>query len=259
MAIVTEKETADAALMRQVLKGLDAEDLAGFLEWSMRFHIRPDDPLWGAVLATRIAYQAAATSVGAASDLSQEVAQIPRLIYRGAAQAADEVAASIAGQSDAFVSRLESGGVKFARNFYAEVEPLLDQSMAKGKGALDTALSHGALKLEKAEKALLAELSTTKLEHYIQGAKREALASFTDEARKAAQAAVRMDLNWSYAVTGVVILALILVGWIGNDIYLHATNRITPEPIQQYTDGHRYCHQSGPDYVCVLTKAPPAS
>ena len=28
---------------------------------------------------------------------------------------------------------------------------------------------------------------------------------------------------------------------------------------QQYTNGQRYCHQSGPDYVCVLTKAPPRS
>jgi hypothetical protein len=88
---------------------------------------------------------------------------------------------------------------------------------------------------------------------------REALATFTDEARQAAQAAVRMDLTWSYAVTGLVMLVLILIGWIGNDIYLHATDRITPEPIQQYTNGQRYCHQAGPDYVCVLTKAPPES
>jgi hypothetical protein len=259
VAIVTEKETADAERLRQILKGLDADDLAGFLEWSMRFQIQPDDPLWGVVLATRVAYQAAATSVGAATDLSREVEQIPRLIYRGAAKAANEVAASISGQSDAFVSRLEAGGTKFAQNFYAEVEPLLDQSMAKGKGALDSALSNGALKLKKAEENLLAELSSAKIEHYIQGAKREALATFTDEARQAAQAAVRMDLTWSYAVTGLVMLALILVGWIGNDIYLHATDRITPEPIQQYTNGQRYCHQSGPDYVCVLTKAPPES
>jgi hypothetical protein len=259
VAIVTEKEVADAERLRQVLKGLDADDLAGFLEWSMRFQLQPDDPLWGAVLATRVAYQAAATSVGAATDLSQEVKQIPRLIYRGATQAANEVAASIASQSDAFVSRLEAGGTKFAQHFYAEAGPLLDQSMAKGKGALDSALSHGALKLEKAEKTLLAELSSAKIEHYIQGAKQQALATFTDEARKAAQAAVRMDLTWSYAVTGVVILVLILVGWIGNYFYLHATDRITPEPIQQYTNGKRYCHQAGQDYVCVLTKAPPES
>jgi hypothetical protein len=67
---------------------------------------------------------------------------------------------------------------------------------------------------------------------------------------------VRADLTWSYAATGAVILALILSGWIANDIYLHATDRITPEPIQQYTNGQRYCHQARPDYVCVLTKAP---
>lgn len=254
---VTQKETANSEPMSQVLKGINADDLGGFIGWSARFRIGPDDPMWGAVLATKISYQAAAVSMEAATDLSAQVTKIPEIIYRGAKRAANEVTASIAGQSDAFVSRLEAGGSKFARNFYAEVEPLLDHSMEKGKGTLEKALQSGSLKLEKAEQTLASRLSGEAIQHYIQGAKQEALATFTDEARRAAQAAVRADLNWSYAATGAVILALILSGWIANDIYLHATDRITPEPIQQYTNGKRYCHQSGQDYVCVLTKAPP--
>ena len=257
MNVVTEKKTPNTGPMPQAVKGIDADDLSGFIGWSTHFRIGPDDPLWGAVLATRISYQAATVSMGAATDLSAQVANIPDVIFQGAKRAANEVTASIAGQSDAFVSRLEAGGSKFARNFYAEVEPLLDQSMEKGKGTLEKALLNGSLKLEKAEKALLAELSSNAIQEYIQDAKHEALATFTDEARKAAQAAVRADLTWSYAITGAVILALILTGWIANDIYLHATDRITPEPIQQYTNGQRYCHQAGQDYVCALTKAPP--
>ena len=256
---LTQKETANSEPMSQVLKGINADDLAGFIGWSTRFRIGPEDPVWGTVLATKISYQAAAVSMEAATDLSAQVAKIPEVIYRGAKQAANEVSKSIAGQSDAFVSRLEAGGSKFARNFYAEVEPLLDRSMEKGKGTLEKALQSGSLKLEKAEQALASRLSGEAVQHYIQGAKQEALATFTDEARRAAQAAVRADLNWSYAATGMVIVLLILAGWIANDIYLHATDRITPEPIQQYTNGQRYCHQSGPDYVCVLTKAPPRS
>ena len=256
---LTQKETANSEPMSQVLKGINADDLAGFIGWSTRFRIGPEDPVWGTVLATKISYQAAAVSMEAATDLSAQVAKIPEVIYRGAKQAANEVSKSIAGQSDAFVSRLEAGGSKFARNFYAEVEPLLDRSMEKGKGTLEKALQSGSLKLEKAEQALASRLSGEAVQHYIQGAKQEALATFTDEARRAAQAAVRADLNWSYAATGMVIVLLILAGWIANDIYLHATDRITPEPIQQYNNGQRYCHQSGPDYVCVLTKAPPRS
>lgn len=259
MSDVTERKTADREPMSHVLKGIDADDLSGFIGWSTRFRISPDDPIWGVVLATRVSYQAAAVSMGATTDLSAQVAKIPDTIFQGAKRAANEVAASIAGQSDAFVSRLEAGGSKFARNFYAEVEPLLDQSMAKGKSTLEKALVNGSLKLEKAERSLLAELSSNAIQQYILGAKRDVLATFTDEARKAAQAAVRADLTWSYAVTGAVILALMTGGWIANDVYLHATDRITPEPIQQYTDGRRYCHQSGPDYVCVLTKAPEKS
>ena len=259
MNVVTEKKTPNTEPMPQAVKGIDADDLSGFIGWSTRFRIGPDDPLWGAVLATRISYQAATVSTGAAADLSTRVTKIPDVIFQGAKRAANEVTASIAGQADAFVSRLERGGSKFARNFYAEVEPLLDQSMEKGKDTLERALQSGSLKLEKAEQALAAKLSGDAIQRYIQGAKQEALATFTDEARKAAQTAVRADLTWSYAVTGAVILALILTGWIANDVYLHATDRITPEPIQQYTNGQRYCHQSGPDYVCVLTKAPPGS
>ena len=259
MTVVTEKKTPNTEPMPQAVKGIDADDLSGFIGWSTRFRIGPDDPLWGAVLATRISYQAATVSMGAAADLSAQVAKIPDAIFQGAKRAANEVSVSIAGQSDAFVSRLEAGGSKFARNFYAEVEPLLDQSMEKGKGTLEKALQSGSLKLEKAEQTLASKLSGEAIQHYIQGAKQEALATFTDEARKAAQAAVRADLSWSYAVTGAVILALILTGWIANGIYLHATDRIAPEPIQQYTNGQRYCHQAGPDYVCVLTKAPPGS
>ncbi len=255
----TQKETTNTEPMSQVLKGISAEDLGGFLGWSTRFRIGPDDPMWGAVLATKISYQAAAVSMEAATDLSTQVAKIPEVIYRGAKRAANEVSASIAGQSDAFMTRLEAGGGKFARNFYAEVEPLFDQSMEKGKGTLEKALQSGSLKLEKAEQTLATRLSGEAIQHYIQSAKQEALATFTDEARRAAQAAVRADLNWSYVATEAVILALILTGWIANDIYLHATDRIAPEPIQQYTNGKRYCHQSGQDYVCVLTKAPPAS
>ena len=254
----TQKETTNTEPMSQVLKGISAEDLGGFLGWSTRFRIGPDDPMWGAVLATKISYQAAAVSMEAATDLSAQVAKIPGIIYRGARRAANEVATSIAGQSDAFVTRLEAGGGKFARNFYAEVEPLLDQSMKKGGETMEKALVNGGLKLEKAEQALASKLSGEAIQRYIQGAKQEALATFTDEARKAAQAAVRADLTWSYAATGAVILVLILTGWIANDIYLHATDRVTPEPIQLYTNGQRYCHQSGQDYVCVLTKAPPA-
>ncbi len=254
----TQKETTNMEPMSQVLKGISAEDLGGFLGWSTRFRIGPDDPMWGAVLATKISYQAAAVSMEAATDLSAQVAKIPEIIYRGARRAANEVATSIAGQSDAFVTRLEAGGGKFARNFYAEVEPLLDQSMKKGGETMEKALVNGGLKLEKAEQALASKLSGEAIQRYIQGAKQEALATFTDEARKAAQAAVRADLTWSYAATGAVILVLILTGWIANDIYLHATDRVTPEPIQLYTNGQRYCHQSGQDYVCVLTKAPPA-
>ncbi|MGK9450880.1 hypothetical protein ACSSZE_06375 [Acidithiobacillus caldus] len=255
----TQKETTNTEPMSQVLKGISAEDLGGFLGWSTRFRIGPDDPMWGAVLATKISYQAARVSMDAATDLSAQVAKIPEVIYRGARRAANEVATSIAGQSDAFVTRLEAGGGKFARNFYAEVEPLLDQSMEKGGETLGKALQSGSLKLEKAEQALASQLSGEAVQRYIQGAKQEALATFTDEARKAAQAAVRADLTWSYAATGAVILVLILTGWIANDIYLHATDRITPEPIQRYTNGQRYCHQAGPDYVCVLTEAPPGS
>ena len=255
----TQKETTNTEPMSQVLKGISAEDLGGFLGWSTRFRIGPDDPMWGAVLATKISYQAAAVSMQAATDLSAQVAKIPEVIYLGAKRAANEVTASIAGQSDAFVSRLEAGGSKFARNFYAEVEPLLDQSMEKGKGTLEKALQSGSLKLERAEQALASKLSGEAIQRYIQGAKQEALVTFTDEARKAAQAAVRADLTWSYAATGAVILVLIATGWIANDIYLHATDRIAPEPIQQYTNGQRYCHQSGQDYVCVLTKAPSES
>ena len=254
----TQKETTNMEPMSQVLKGISAEDLGGFLGWSTRFRIGPDDPMWGAVLATKISYQAAAVSMEAATDLSAQVAKIPEIIYRGARRAANEVATSIAGQSDAFVTRLEAGGGKFARNFYAEVEPLLDQSMKKGGETMEKALVNGGLKLEKAEQTLASKLSGEAIQRYIQGAKQEALVTFTDEARKAAQAAVRADLTWSYGSTGAVILALILTGWIANDIYLHAIDRITPEPIQQYTNGQRYCHQSGQDYVCVLTKAPPA-
>ena len=257
MNVVTEKKTPNTEPMPQAVKGIDADDLRGFIGWSTRFRIGPDDPLWGAVLATRISYQAATVSMGAATDLSAQVAKIPDIIFQGAKRAANEVTASIAGQSDAFVSRLEAGGSKFARNFYAEVEPLLDRSMEKGKGTLEKALQSGSLKLEKAEQTLATRLSGEAIQHYIQSAKQEALATFTDEARRAAQAAVRADLNWSYVATGAVILALILTGWIANDIYLHATDRIAPEPIQQYTNGKRYCHQSGQDYVCVLTKAPP--
>ena len=253
----TQKETTNMEPMSQVLKGISAEDLGGFLGWSTRFRIGPDDPMWGAVLATKISYQAAAVSMEAATDLSAQVAKIPEIIYRGARRAANEIATSIAGQSDAFVTRLEAGGGKFARNFYAEVEPLLDQSMKKGGETMEKALVNGGLKLEKAEQALASKLSGEAIQRYIQGAKQEALATFTDEARKAAQAAVRADLTWSYAATGAVILVLILTGWIANDIYLHATDRVTPEPIQRYTNGKRYCHQAGPDYVCVLTKAPP--
>ena len=253
----TQKETTNTEPMSQVLKGISADDLSGFLGWSTRFRIGPNDPMWGAVLATKISYQAAAVSMEAATDLSAQVAKIPEIIYRGARRAANEVATSIAGQSDAFVTRLEAGGSKFARNFYAEVEPLLDQSMKKGGETLGKALQSGSLKLEKAEQALASQLSGEAVQRYIQGAKQEALATFTDEARKAAQAAVRADLTWSYAATGAVILVLILTGWIANDVYLHATDRITPEPIQRYTNGQRYCHQAGPDYVCVLTKAPP--
>jgi hypothetical protein len=256
---VTQKETANSEPMSQVLKGINADDLGGFIGWSARFRIGPDDPMWGAVLATKISYQAAAVSMEAATDLSAQVAKIPEVIYRGAKRAANEVSASIAGQSDAFMTRLEAGGGKFARNFYAEVEPLLDQSMKKGGETLGKALQSGSLKLEKAEQALASQLSGEAVQRYIQGAKQEALATFTDEARRAAQAAVRADLNWSYVATGAVILALILTGWIANDIYLHATDWIAPEPIQQYTNGKRYCHQSGQDYVCVLTKAPPAA
>ena len=255
---VTEKESTNSEPMSQVLKGISADDLGGFLGWSTRFRIGPDDPMWGAVLATKISYQAAAVSMEAATNLSAQVAKIPEIIYRGARRAANDVSASIAGQSDSFMARLEAGGGKFARNFYAEVEPLLDQSMKKGGETLGKALQSGSHKLEKAEQALASQLSGEALQRYIQGAKQEALATFTDEARKAAQAAVRADLTWSYAATGAVILALILTGWIANDIYLHATDRIAPEPIQQYTNGQRYCHQSGQDYVCVLTKAPPA-
>ena len=255
----SQKETTNTEPMSQALKGISAEDLGGFLGWSTRFRIGPDDPMWGAVLATKISYQAAAVSMEAATDLSAQVAKIPEIIYRGARRAANEVATSIAGQSDAFVTRLEAGGGKFARNFYAEVEPLLDQSMKKGGETMEKALVNGGLKLEKAEQALASKLSGEAIQRYIQGAKQEALATFTDEARKAAQAAVRADLTWSYAATGAVILVLILTGWIANDIYLHATDRITPEPIQRYTNGQRYCHQAGPDYVCVLTKAPPGS
>ncbi len=257
MKEVVEKKTASTEPLAQVLQGVDANDVSAFIGWSTRFRIGPDDPIWGVVLATRVSYQAAAVSMEAATDLSGQVAKIPEAIFQGAKRAANEVAASIAGQSNAFVSRLEAGGVKFARNFYAEVDPLLDQSMEKGRGTLEKALLNGSLKLEKAEKALLAELSSKAIQHYIQGAKQEALVTFTDEARKAAQAAVRSDLTWSYVVTGAVILALMTGGWIANDVYLHATDRITPEPIQQYTTGQRYCHQSGKDYVCVLTKAPP--
>ena len=258
MKVVTEKETPGTEPMPQALKGIDADDLSGFIGWSTRFRINPDDPIWGAVLATRISYQAAAVSMGAATDLSAQVVKIPDIIFQGAKRAANEVTASIAGQSDAFVSRLEAGGSKFARNFYAEVEPLLDQSMKKGGETLEKALVNGGLKLEKAEQTLASKLSGEAIQRYIQGAKQEALVTFTDEARKAAQAAVRADLTWSYAATGAVILVLILTGWIANDIYLHATDRVTPEPIQLYTNGQRYCHQSGQDYVCVLTKAPPA-
>ena len=258
MSDVNKKETANTEPMPQVLKGIDANDLIGFIGWSTRFRIGPDDPMWGAVLATKLSYQAAAVSMEAATDLSAQVAKIPEVIFQGARRAANDVASSIAGQSDAFVSRLEAGGSKFARNFYAEVEPLLDQSMNKGGETLEKALVNGGLKLEKAEQALVSKLSGDAIQRYIQGAKQEALATFTDEARKAAQAAVRADLTWSYAVTGAVILALMTSGWIANDMYLHATDRITPEPIQQYTNGQRYCHQSGPDYVCVLSKAPPA-
>lgn len=259
MKVVIEKETMGTEPMPQAVKGIDADDLSGFIGWSTRFRIGPEDPIWGVVLATRVSYQAAAVSLEATTDLSGQVAKIPEVIFQGAKLAASEVTASIAGQSDAFVSRLEAGGSKFARNFYAEVQPLLDQSMEKGKDTLEKALLNGSLKLEKAEKTLLAELSSNAIQSYIQGAKREALATFTDEARKAAQAAVRSDLSWSYAVTGMVIFLLILAGWIGNDVYLHATNQITPEPIQQYTNGKPYCHQSGQDYVCVLTKAPAGS
>ena len=259
MSDETQKETTNAEPMPQVLKGISADDLAGFIGWSARFRIGPEDPVWGTVLATKISYQAAAVSMEAATDLSAQVAKIPEVIYRGAKRAANEVSASIAGQSDAFMTRLEAGGGKFARNFYAEVEPLLDRSMEKGKGTLEKALQSGSLKLEKAENARASHLSGEAIQHYIQSAKQEALATFTDEARRAAQAAVRADLNWSYAATGAVILVLILTGWIANDIYLHATDRITPEPIQRYTNGQRYCHQAGPDYVCVLTKAPPGS
>ena len=259
MQVGTEKATPGTEPMPQAVKSIDAGDLSGFIGWSTRFRIGPDDPLWGAVLATRISYQAAAVSMGAATDMSAQVAKIPDAIFQGAKRAANEVSASIGGQSDAFVSRLEAGGSKFARNFYAEVEPLLNQSMEKGKGTLEKALLNGSLKLEKAEKSLLAELSSNVIQKYIQGAKHEALATFTDEARKAAQAAVRSDLTWSYAATGMVIFLLVLAGWIGNDVYLHATDQITPEPIQQYTNGKPYCHQSGQDYVCVLTKAPAES
>lgn len=259
MKVVTEKKTPSTEPMLQAVKGIDADDLSAFIGWSSHFRIGPDDPFWGAVLATRISYQAATVSMVAAADLSAQVAKIPDIIFQGANRAANEVTASIAGQSDAFVSRLEAGGRKFARNFYAEVDPLLDQSMERGKGTLEKALQNGSLKLEKAEQALASKLSGDAIQRYIQGAKQEALATFTDEARKAAQAAVRADLTWSYAATGVVILALFLTGWIANDIYLHATERIAPEPIQQYTNGQRYCHQAGPDYVCVLTKAPPRS
>ncbi|MDA8306666.1 MAG: hypothetical protein M0Z81_07555 [Deltaproteobacteria bacterium] len=256
MRNLTEKETPNTEPMPQALKGIDAEDLSGFMAWSTRFRVSPDDPIWGAVLATRISYKAAAVSMGAATDLTAQVAKIPEVIFQGAKRAANEVTASITKQSDGFVSRLEAGGVKFARNFHEEVEPLLDQSMEKGKSILERALLSGSQKLEKAEKALSAELSSEAIRQYIQGAKTEALATFTNEARNAAQAAVRTDLTWSYAVTGAIILALVLFGWIGNDVYLHATDQITPEPIQQYTNGERYCHQSGQDYVCVLTKAP---
>ena len=153
----TQKETTNTEPMSQVLKGISAEDLGGFLGWSTRFRIGPDDPMWGAVLATKISYQAAAVSLQAATDLSAQVAKIPEVIYRGAKRAANEVTASIAGQSDAFVSRLEAGGSKFARNFYAEVEPLLDQSMKKGGETLGKALQSGSLKLEKAEQALASQ------------------------------------------------------------------------------------------------------
>lgn len=259
MKIVTEKETATTEPMPQALKGIDAEDLSGFMAWSTRFRVSPEDPIWGSVLATRISYQAAAVSMGAATDLTSQVAKIPEVIFQGAKRAANEVTASITKQSDGFVSRLEAGGVKFAKNFYEEVEPLLDQSMEKGKFTLEGALLRGSQKLEKAEKALSAELSSDAIRQYIQGAKTEALATFTSEARKAAQAAVRADLTWSYAATGAVILALVLFGWIGNDVYLHATDQITPEPIQQYTNGEPYCHQSGQEYVCVLAKSPKES
>lgn len=259
MKIVTEKETPTTEPMPQALKGIDAEDLSGFMAWSTRFRVSPDDPIWGAVLATRISYKAAAVSMGAATDLTAQVAKIPEVIFQGAKRAANEVTASITKQSDGFVSRLEAGGIKFAKNFYSEVEPLLDQSMEKGKITLEGALLRGSQKLEKAEKALSAELSSDMIRQYIHGAKTEALATFTNEARNAAQAAVRADLTWSYAATGAVILALVLTGWIGNDVYLHATDQITPEPIQQYTNGKQYCHQSGQDYVCVLTKAPQAT
>ncbi|XTI72477.1 hypothetical protein ACQAYK_12500 [Acidithiobacillus sp. AC3] len=257
--VIPEKETPSSKPTVQALKGIDANDLSGFIDWSARFRIGPEDPMWGAVLATRLSYQAAAASMEAATDLSAHVDKIPEVIYQGARQAANEVATSIAGQSNAFVARLEAGGGKFARNFYAEVQPLLNQSMEKGRGTLEKALLDGSLKLEKAEKALLAELSSNTIGQYIQGAKQDALATFTEEAKKAAQAAVRTDLAWSYAVSGTVILVLMMGGWIANDVYLHATDRITPEPIQRYTNGQRYCHQAGPDYVCVLTKAPPAA
>ena len=83
MNVVTDKKTPNTEPMPQAVKGIDADDLRGFIGWSTRFRIGPDDPLWGAVLATRISYQAATVSMGAATDLSAQVAKIPDIIFQG--------------------------------------------------------------------------------------------------------------------------------------------------------------------------------
>ena len=204
--------------MESMLNELPIQKAAKAAGVAVKYQVDPSDPAWLLVQAVTDVEAIMSRSQESARAIESGIGKIPDVIFKSAQRAADDVAASIQGQSDQFVSRLEAGGTKFAENFLKKAQPNLDTSMEKGRKALESALERGGTKLDQASAQLLVALSSEAIQQYIQGRKQEALYTFTEEARRAARAAFTADFNWSITGLAAVIFLLITAGWVANDV-----------------------------------------
>lgn len=207
--------------MSMALDALQTEELKQFAKWTATYKIGPDDPFFGSVLATKIAFGSAAAAGKAAEQVASGVEKIPDQIYNGAIKAGDEIRGQIGHE-------MKERTIDAGRLLVAAIDRASNQTSARIKEAAEG--------FEKNFDKAVSRKTESGVDLFARAA--------AQAAGQAARSAAASRFFWSLSGVAFLIALFALIGAGGCWEYLSLTHRITPTPIALQAGGKLDCGQA---------------